>query len=221
MAETIVKPKKFTVEWFRYIWDYYKMHILVFLAVLALSVITIVDIVNTVKYDLNINYVATNVFPFQSEQQLTEIARERIEDINGDGEQNVSFSQLNFTDEVLQDGNQVMTLENKRMILFASEDEMLYIFDEFMLKNSLDMSAAEGIFVPVQQWVNPQNVNASFNENKDGMYAASLANSKLLTQLGVDSSDMYVVVRMNYFPENVELEKRYENCVAFANMLLE
>lgn len=221
MAETIVKPKRFTTEWFRYIWDYYKMHILVFLAVVVLGVITVVDIVNTVKYDLNINYVATNVFPIQSEPQLTETACEQIEDINSDGEQNVSFSQLNFTDEVLQDGNQVMTLENKRMILFASEDEMLYIFDEFMLKNSLDMSAAEGIFVPVQQWVNPKNANVSFYEYKDGMYAASLADSKLLTKLGVDSSDMYVVVRMNYFPENIELEKRYENCVTFANMLLE
>ena len=221
MAETIVKPKKFTVEWFLYIWDYYKMHILVFLAVVALTVITIVDIVNTVEYDLNINYVATNIFPFQCEQQLAEMASKRIEDINDDEERNVSFSQLNFTDEVLQDGNQIMTLENKRMILFASEDEMLYIFDEFMLKNSLDMPAAEGIFVPVQHWVNPENANTSFYEYKEGMYAASLADSKLLAELGEESSDMYVVVRMNYFPENVELEKRYENCVAFANMLLE
>ncbi len=221
MAETIVKPKKFTVEWFRYIWDYYKVHILMFLAVVVLTAIAIVDIVNTVRYDLNINYVATNIFPFQREQQLAEMASARIEDINDDEERNVSFSQLNFTDEVLQDGNQIMTLENKRMILFASEDEMLYIFDEFMLKNSLDMPAAEGIFVPVQQWVSPENANASFYEYKEGMYAASLADSKLLAQLGVESSDMYVVVRMNYFPENIELKKRYENCVAFANMLLE
>lgn len=221
MAETIVKPKKFTVEWFRYIWDYYKVHMLVFLAVVVLAVIVIIDTVNTVQNDLNINYIATNVFPLQSGEQLVEMANARIEDVNNDEKQHVSFSQLNFTDEVLQDGNQIMTLENKRMILFASEDEMLYIFDEFMLKNSLDMPAAEGIFVPVQHWVTPENTNASFYEHKEGTYAASLADSKLLAQLGVESSDMYVVVRMNYFPENVELEKRYENCVAFANMLLE
>lgn len=221
MAETIVKPKKFTVEWFRYIWDYYKIQMLVSLAVVIVAVVTITDTVNTVRYDLNINYVATNVFPFPIEEQLVEMASIRIEDVNNDGEQHVSFSQLNFTDEALQDGEQIMALENKRMISFASEEEMLYIFDEFMLKNSIDMSAAEGIFVPVQYWIDTKSTNVSLYEYGGGVYAASLAGSKLLAELGVDCSDMYVVVRMNYDPENVELEKRYDNCVALANLLLE
>ncbi len=221
MAETIVKPKKFTAEWFRYIWDYYKTHILVSIAVIIVAVVTIVDTVNTVRYDLNINYIATNVFPFQSGEQLAEMTSTRIEDVNDDGKQHISFSQLNYTDEVLQDGEQIMAYENKRMISFASEEEMLYIFDEFMLKNSIDMPAAEGVFVPVQQWIDTENTNIALYEYGGGVYAASLADSKLLAELGVDCSDMYVAVRMNYDSENAELEKRYHNCVNVANMLLE
>ena len=221
MAEKIVKPKKFTAEWFRYIWDYYKTHILVSVFVVIAATVVIADIANTVESDVTVNYIATNVFPLECAEQLESTAGACIEDINNDGKQHVTFSQLNFTDEVLQDGSQVMTYENKRLISFASEEEMLYIFDEFMLKSSIDMPAAEGIFVPVQQWLDEENAGATLYEYKGETCAVSLSESRVLKELGLDCSDMYIVVRMNYSPENITLKERYENCVVLANMLLE
>lgn len=220
MAEMFEKPKKFSGEWFRYVWDYYKVHILVAVAVIALIAVTVVEVLNTVHYDVNINYIASNVLSFDVSDKLANKAAEQIEDGNGDGEKHVSVTQLNFTDEAMQNANQIMALENKLMTVFASEDEMMFLFDEAMLKDVLDMSATEGVFVPVSQWADGDLSEELLYEYGDGIYAVNLKNSAILKEMGIDASDMFVAVRMNYKPEDEKLQKSFENCVALANSLI-
>lgn len=220
MAEMFEKPKKFSGEWFRYVWDYYKVHILVAVAVIALIAVTVVEVLNTVHYDVNINYIASNVLSFDVSDNLANKAAEQIEDGNGDGEKHVSVTQLNFTDEAMQNANQIMALENKLMTVFASEDEMMFLFDEAMLKDVLDMSATEGVFVPVSQWADGDLSEELLYEYGDGIYAVNLKNSAILKEMGIDASDMFVAVRMNYKPEDEKLQKSFENCVALANSLI-
>lgn len=220
MAEMFEKPKKFSGEWFRYVWDYYKVHILVAVAVIALIAVTVVEVLNTVQYDVNINYIASNVLSFDVSDNLANKAAEQIEDGNGDGEKHVSVTQLNFTDEAMQNANQIMALENKLMTVFASEDEMMFLFDEAMLKDVLDMSATEGVFVPVSQWADGDLSEELLYKYGDGIYAVNLKNSAILKEMGIDASDMFVAVRMNYEPEDEKLQKSFENCVALANSLI-
>lgn len=220
MAEMFEKPKKFSGEWFRYVWDYYKVHILVAVAVIALIAVTVVEVLNTVHYDVNINYIASNVLSFDVSDKLANKAAEQIEDGNGDGEKHVSVTQLNFTDEAMQNANQIMALENKLMTVFASEDEMMFLFDEAMLKDVLDMSATEGVFVPVSQWADGDLSEELLYEYGGGVYAVNLKNSAILKEMGIDASDMFVAVRMNYKPEDEKLQKSFKNCVALANSLI-
>ncbi|WP_337400577.1 hypothetical protein [Congzhengia sp.] len=220
MAEMFEKPKKFSGEWFRYVWDYYKVHILVAVAVIALIAVTVVEVLNTVHYDVNINYIASNVLSFDVSDNLANKAAEQIEDGNGDGEKHVSVTQLNFTDEAMQNANQIMALENKLMTVFASEDEMMFVFDEAMLKDVLDMSATEGVFVPVSQWADGDLSEELLYEYGGGVYAVNLKNSAILKEMGIDASDMFVAVRMNYKPEDEKLQKSFENCVTLANSLI-
>lgn len=220
MAEMFEKPKTFSGEWFRYVWDYYKVHILVTVAVIALIAVTVVEVLNTVHYDVNINYIASNVLSFDVSDNLANKAAEQIEDGNGDGEKHVSVTQLNFTDEAMQNANQIMALENKLMTVFASEDEMMFVFDEAMLKDVLDMSATEGVFVPVSQWADGDLSEELLYEYGGGVYAVNLKNSAILKEMGIDASDMFVAVRMNYKPEDEKLQKSFENCVTLANSLI-
>lgn len=220
MAEMFEKPKKFSGEWFRYVWDYYKVHILVTVAVIVLIAVTVVEVLNTVHYDVNINYIASNVLSFDVSDKLANKAAEQIEDGNGDGAKYVSVTQLNFTDEAMQNANQIMALENKLMTVFASEDEMMFLFDEAMLKDVLDMSATEGVFVPVSQWADEDLSEELLYEYGGGVYAVNLKNSAILKEMGIDASDMFVAVRMNYKPEDEKLQKSFENCVALANSLI-
>ena len=220
MAEMFEKPKKFSGEWFRYVWDYYKVHILVTVTVIALIAVTVVEVLNTVHYDVNINYIASNVLSFDVSDNLANKAAEQIEDGNGDGEKHVSVTQLNFTDEAMQNANQIMALENKLMTVFASEDEMMFVFDEAMLKDVLDMSATEGVFVPVSQWADGDLSEELLYEYGGGVYAVNLKNSAILKEMGIDASDMFVAVRMNYKPEDEKLQKSFENCVTLAHSLI-
>ena len=220
MAERIDKPKKFSSGWFRYVWDYYKVHILVTIAVVALAAVTVAEVMNTVRYDVNVNYIASNVLSFEVSDNLANKAAEQVEDSNGDGEKHVSVTQLNFTDEAMQNGSQIMALENKLMTVFASEDEMLFLFDETMLKKVLDMSATEGVFIPVSQWADTEIAEDLLYKYGGGIYGVNLKNSTILKELGIDVSGLYVAVKMNYKPEDEKLQKSFENCVVLANSLI-
>ena len=53
MPEKNIKPDKFTKEWYGYIWDYYKVHILGTIAAVVFLAVLITNMLNTVKYDTN------------------------------------------------------------------------------------------------------------------------------------------------------------------------
>lgn len=220
MAEVFEKPKKFTKPWFSYIWGYYKVHFACILFALVLVVITVVDSVTKINYDLNVSYIATNAMYQETEETLETAFSEYAEDINEDGETHVSFLQLNFVPEAMQDAQQFMALENKMMATLASEDEMLYIFDEMMYKDVVSMDETEGIFLEVDDWCT-ENISEDVRyEFSGGVYAVSLKNSAVFKKLGIDSSDLYLAVRMNYQPGKEELEKKHAASIKLANAIV-
>ncbi len=220
MAEVFEKPKKFTKPWFSYIWGYYKVHFACALFALVLLVITVVEIVTKVNYDLNVNYIATNAM-YQETEKTIETALSRIsDDANGDGEMHVCVTQINFVPEAMQDAQKFMALEGKMMGTLASKDEMLYIFDEMMLKDVLSMEETEGIFLAVDEWCTEEIKEDIPYKFADGIFAVSLKNSALFKDLGIDSSELYLAVRMNYQPGDKELEKKHASCVNLANAIV-
>lgn len=50
-------PKRFTKDWWSYFWDYYKVHTLVTVGIIAAIIITIIQVRSTPKYDLYVTYV--------------------------------------------------------------------------------------------------------------------------------------------------------------------
>lgn len=220
LAEKINKPKFFTNEWFRYIWDYYKIHIFVLLGVIVLAVITVVEVSDTVKYDGNINYIVTNADFADVSDKLAHELSENTQDINNDGEKHISLTELNFSYEATQNYEQSMAMETKLMATLASKDEMLFIFDEYMLKYVLDMSATEGIFVPVEHWLESEVDEDELYEYAGGVYAISLKDSHFFKEQGIDASDMYMVVKENYEPDNKLLQEKFANYAKLANLLI-
>lgn len=217
MAEKFQKPKIFTKAWFPYFWDYYKIHFFVVLFAILLIVVTVFEVINTVHYDATINLIATDILPDEQETGLIESAEIVIDDANGDGEKHALFSQLNFTPEAMQDGNQVMALENKLMTLFASEDEMLFLFDEMMLRDILSMNSTEGMFVPVSDWTEGNILEKNKYEYNGEVYALRLDDSKICQKLGIKGENLYVAVRQNYKPDDEELVVKHTNCKKIAN----
>ncbi len=219
MAEVFEKPKKFTAEWFAYIWHYYKISIISVIAAIFLLMITVYEAKNTIRYDVSVNYVASDMIAEESVRKFTERASTAIEDSNGDGEKHTSFTQLNFTTVTMQSAEQITALENKLMAILASEDEMLYIFDKIMMDDVLNMHAAEGIFIPVSDWCDTNLSEEKLYYYENEPCAVSLSDSKFMKDMGLDASGMYLAVRMNYKPNDEDLEKRYANSVILANAI--
>ena len=208
MAEKIVLPKAFTKEWLSYVWDYYRYHILIGIAVIILAVITIVEITTAVKFDTNINYVSTSVISQETADKIAHSCEAVCGDLDKNGEVNVSFSQYNFTDEAIQDANIYSALMNKLMAMFATEEEFVYIVDKNMMEKILNMESTEDLFISANKWAGTKDT--------DDVYGVSLKNSTVLKELGVDATDLYVMLRMN---DNEELQFEEENAKTIANFL--
>ncbi len=220
MAEKINKPKRFTKEWRSYIWEYYKGYFIAGIIVIILAAVTVSEIVNTVKPDLTLNFIATTVMPNAIAEELEDEIDDGILDVNGDRETEVLVSQLNFTPDALVDANMINALESRLMTMFATEEDMLYIFDETMLRDVLDLRATEGMFVPASEWLDTEISPDKSFEYGGGVYAVSLENSRFLREEEINGKGLYVAVRSNYNPEDEKINKIYKNCVLAANMLV-
>ena len=220
MAEVFEKPKKFTKEWFSYVWEYYKVHIIAGIYAFLLLLITLVEISNRVYFEVNLNIISIEGVKTEYAEAIASKAEKFVEDANDDGEKHVALTQISFTNEVMQDMNQLTAAQNKLMTLFASNEEMLFLFDEAMLNDVLSMDSTEGIFVPVDKWCSEKLNKDRCFAFADGIYAVNLKKSAILKQLGINGENLYLCVRMNYEPEDELLNKRYENCVAVANALV-
>ncbi len=187
MAEIFKIPKAFTKEWYEYVWDYYKWYIICGIVAILLAVFTYFDAKNTVKYDANINFVATGVITSEKAEIIAAKCAESSDDLNENGRVDISFTQLNFTEENRNNSEMNYALTQKLMTLFASPDEIVFIADSYMLEQLKKMDSENEIFVLPSEWA-PQNVV------EDDELAVSLAESTVFKELGIDSSDMYIML---------------------------
>ncbi len=212
MAEKIVLPKAFTKEWFSYVWDYYKYHILIGIAVIVLAVYTVIEISTDVKYDANINYVSTDTITQESADYITDACKEICFDLDGNEEVNISLSQLNFTEENAKDASMYSALMNKLMATFATEEEYIYIVDEKMMANIINTQSTEGLFLPINKWAGTKSA--------DDVYGISLANSSILKKIGIDASDKYIMIRECYNTKDEGLQLKQENAINISKFLI-
>jgi len=200
MAEIFEKPKVFTKAWFSYVWDYYKWYIICGIAVIALSIFTYYDVKNTVKYDTNINFVATGVITSEKADEICAKCAQNSVDLNENGSVDISLTQLNFTEDNQKNSEMNYALTNKLMTLFASRDELIFITDSYMLERLTNMNKEGDVFLPVKEW-------APDGEVIEGELAVSLGDSSVLKEVGIDSSDMYILMARADYEEGITPEE--------------
>ena len=210
MAEVFEKPKAFTKEWFGYVWDYYKWHIIVSVAVVALLAMTAVQFFTRVKYDTSLNFIISNVIPQEKADKIAELCAQNSDDLNSNGKVDISFNQLNFTKENIEDTEMHSALINKCMTLYASEDELIFIVDAAMFSEVVESKSTKGMFFEADEW-------AEGEYTQEGAYAVSLKNSSAFKESGVDSSDMYILVAVN---RDEGIQANEKNAIKIANFLI-
>jgi len=210
MAEKIIKPKKFTKEWYGYIWDYYKAHILIGIGALIFISILAFNMLTSVKFDTNINFVATTVLSAEKSEQLSKACSLNSDDLNENGRVDIAINQLNFTKENKENSEMNQALLEKLMVLLNSTDELLFVVDEQMLPQVALTQYSADIFYKVSEW-NGEQIKT------DNEYAMSLCDSTILKELGIDGTDLYVLVAKTDADAGFKPEE--ENAIKIAKFL--
>lgn len=215
-------PKRFSKAWWSYFWYYYKWHTIAFAFVLILLVTTLVQCANRIHYDLQVTYAGETVYTDQSIDALEAAMAREIDDITGNGKQELLLQTLTIAKEGTQNAgteyNQAMF--TKLDLEFETDDTYLFLFSGEQMNRMIDRPYAEEIFSAVDEWAQ-QPIDAAMTAKKKGTaYAVKLSDSKLLHELGFVSDDLYVMVRSVPDKEKQQIVQKHDNAVKLANMLL-
>ncbi len=202
------KPPRFTKEWWEYFWDYYKWHTIGTVIVLIIIVTTIVDSVNKVKYDLSTTFIAPIILTEETEQALTNLMEDNIDDASGNKKNEAFLTYLNMSDN--SDPQYMQAMQTKLMIELGYSESFVYILS----KQYADLfEGGEGVLIPASDWTSKESYDGSF---------VSLNGNRYLEDLGLDTSDLYLAVRDTRKDEKDDkfcIEKQ-KNGVKFAKFLI-
>lgn len=220
MAEVYgVKPKKFTKEWWSYFWMYYKWHTIVIAVIAILVATTISQCVTSEKYDLTITYLGDKYFSDEEEEAFVNGLEPFIEDSDGNGENNIYFSELTI-DERSGNEQMNMTMSMKHDLQITDEDTYIYIYNKEQLDKQLNRGYTSDTYLSVDQWLASSVSDEYLVCAEDGKaYAVSLDGSLFMKKIGIDSSDMYLMIKNSNDSEDKN-EKIQNGAINAANELV-
>ena len=211
-------PPKFTPAWFDYVWTYYKWHIIIPLAVIVFAGVTMYQCTHRPQYDAEVIYAGHTVFSDAQTEEIPLGFAQYVDDVNDDGEQTVFFQQINFSDEPgmeEMDYNMQMKLD----LQFQRGETFLFLYDKSETDIMIARESAELIYLPVTEWADTMP-DADLLYTKDGVpYAVSLADNQKIKDIGINTDDIYLTLRINY-SDGEDIAKKYENAKKLANALI-
>lgn len=218
MAERYgVIPKKFTREWFDYVWTYYKWHIIIPIGVVIFAAVTLYQCTHRVQYDCNIYYAGEKVFTEKQVQGIESAMAEHIDDINDDGERLFDFQQINFNNEK---GTEEMdyNLQMKLDLQLQTRSSHLYLFDKTEVDLMLARESVDLVYEPVDGWAMAMPSEDKLYTVDGTAYAVYVGGCERMKALGINTDDLYLVLcRHN---DGKASDAEYANYVKLANYLI-
>lgn len=187
-------PKKFTKDWWEYIWDYYKVHILVTVAIILVIIFSYNQQKNMKKYDFNVNFI-DNSYMLETEFDLLKnTINELIDDTDQNGVKSTLIQEFPISDAT-EDAQFTQAILSKLQLQFVIQDTMLYIFDKDTSKYIFNSQDYQEAFMPVDDWLESDVTKDLLYTYNGVSRAVSLKNSSLLKNSSILDKDLYIAVR--------------------------
>lgn len=187
-------PKKFTKDWWEYIWDYYKVHILVTVAIILVIIFSYNQQKNMEKYDFNVNFI-DNSYMLETEFDLLKNTINRlIDDTDQNGVKSTLIQEFPISDAT-EDAQFTQAILSKLQLQFVTQDTMLYIFDKDTSKYIFNSQDYQEAFMPVDDWLESDVTKDLLYTYNGVSRAVSLKNSSLLKNSSILDKDLYIAVR--------------------------
>ena len=121
--------KRFSKEWWKNFWFYYKWHLLIGAIVIVAITATAVDMANRVHPDIYILFSGDYTLTEEDTAILKERVEETITDVNGDGEIIANFIQipLKLNSENVDETTAASTAQMQHQ--FVTGDQHIYVLD--------------------------------------------------------------------------------------------
>ncbi len=211
-------PPKFTKEWWKYFWDYYKVHTIVTLVIIIAVASTIYGKVTAPKYDLAFCYVGSSIIDEQIEEEIRNGASKITPDVNENGESLCDFYQISFSFDNPND-DFTKAMNTKMQLSLAGDEIYLYILDKSHLEFYATNELKHCPFEPLENWLESDYKFSRYSvEGKD--VAISLEGNQFLEKHGINSSDKYLAMR--YYPRADQKKQLggYKAAIKLANSLI-
>lgn len=204
-------PDKFTRAWFEYVWEYYKIHIIVTLLVIIAIVYTWIAIATRTYYDLYVCFAGDYALSEDSRDYLTEELKKNIPDINGDDKINVYICDYTVP-ENFDDNDYIRAMQQKFHLELQAGDSFLFVVPESTAYELVANPSLTGHFESPLDWCGQESNNE---------YFIKAENSTLLRDAGILYDDLYIGVRNFTFTEgNEDDTAQRENAIKAANFIL-
>ena len=188
-------PKKFTADWWGYVWEYYKWHILITLFLIIFVASYIHSCATAVKYDVSVVHTDSNVIGEDVSLALREDLQDKIEDIDANGERNIEFMSMTIVGTPGFE-EQDMAMQTKFFLSFTHETTYLYLVSEEQCLNLIDNSSIGDYFLPVDEWGFETEKNLSPEDG--GNYGIALDDNAYLREKGCITEGLRLMIRPYY-----------------------
>ena len=211
-------PPRFTGAWFGYVWEYYKWHILGTLFVILFIATWAYQCTHREKYDMTIVYAGHMTYTEEQQAKICDLASEYVPDVDGNGKVNIYFQPLVFSDKA---GNEEYdyAVQTKLDLTFVDDYSYIYLMDEIETALYMQRDSIADIFEPVSAFAEGTSWNTLSGEADGIAHALSIESSALLTQNGIESGDLYLMVCQNVNPDDEKNIKSHEGAIEFAKAL--
>lgn len=210
-------PPRFTKQWWDYVWYYYKWHIIITVIAVIVAAVTMVQCATRTKYDMNVIYAGHKSYSEEEINRLQELVSEYITDIDENGEKNVMFLPLMFSDNPGSEEYDY-AIQMKLDMTFTEDYTYIYLMDKAQTELYLQREHVSDTFTPVDTFADITETEIMCAIDGRG-YAVSLSDSAVLKNNNIYCEDLYLLVVQNNKPDEKSVQS-YEDALNTAKELI-
>ena len=213
-------PQKFTRDWWGYFWLYYKWHTISIIFAIAIIGSCVYSSITAEKFDLTLTYAGETHYTDEATEKIESTLSPLCEDIDGNGEASLYFSQLNI-DLNSSDTKYLMAMLTKLDFAIGEGETYLFILNKESADRYKDESSGQSAFAPLSDWVTADISGLDTYSVNEVDYGVDISNAKIFKDMGLDVSDLYLFMR--YYPRKDQVEKQlkgYNASINLANKIL-
>ena len=215
-------PKKYTKEWWDYFWTYYKWHTISVILLVIVIGTTIYGKITAEKFDLTVTYAGNYALPVEHTEKIEEIFAEYSPDVDGNGEKNVSYIQLQISDmDSGADPQYVMAMNTKLQMSLSEDDTYVFILNKEIADAYSGEEADSCVYAPLEDWLKADIDESLIYKAHGKGYGIDISDMEIFKETGVDFSNHYLFLR--YYPRPDQIKKQlagYEGAIELLNNML-